>query len=321
MMMSRKLSLTISIVAISILFVACSPSPQIPDDSSVSSSYPDSAILRRARVWVDNKVPYGSFDDNHDNDYYNGYRADCSGFVSYAWALTTPGLNTGGLLNSNAALQIQISELSPGDILNNGRSDRNGHVVLFVRWKDEKDHVFIAYDESSYPGYASEKTYTLIPILNSGQWTIKEIDGFAAGPYYAQHLISSEDLPYAGVPPTPGRFPINRAFSTQTGWRVMLDSIEVLPNYTLKINYSWNNISTGPLSLVCREGIRIYAQLADGTILEESNSNCASTESWDVGSNQTYSGSTILEALGDSSQTFSVIYESVGRVDGIRLNR
>ncbi len=42
----------------------------------------------RGQVWVDKHVPY-----NHEGT-YDGYRTDCSGFVSMCWLLTKPGLFT-----------------------------------------------------------------------------------------------------------------------------------------------------------------------------------------------------------------------------------
>ena len=152
-----------------------------------NSPMPDqgSAILARARTWIDNKVPYGSFDDNPDNDYYDGYRADCSGYVSYAWALPKPGPNTSTI--GNYASQVEISDLQPGDALNNGQGGKEGHIVIFVKWIDREKYTFDAYDENINPGFASEKKYTLLK-LGSSDWTIQELDAYAKGPYKAERL-------------------------------------------------------------------------------------------------------------------------------------
>lgn len=45
-----------------------------------------SSILARGQVWVDKNVPY--------NKTYDGYRSDCSGFVSMCWGLPKPGHTT-----------------------------------------------------------------------------------------------------------------------------------------------------------------------------------------------------------------------------------
>jgi hypothetical protein len=79
------------------------------------------AILQRAGRWVDNPVPYSQ------SNYVDGYRCDCSGYVSMAWgagdSFTTQDLppNT-----SDAMLGVAINwnELQPGDALNNSHHMR-----------------------------------------------------------------------------------------------------------------------------------------------------------------------------------------------------
>lgn len=46
-------------------------------------------IIARGQVWVDKNVPY-SQTGTHD-----GYRTDCSGFVSMCWQLPKDGPSTG----------------------------------------------------------------------------------------------------------------------------------------------------------------------------------------------------------------------------------
>src|SRR2546423_1690568 len=66
-------------------------------------------IINRARTWVDAQVPYSM------SDYWSdGYRQDCSGFVSMAWGL--PGNEWTGSLGGYGT-QIKKEELQPGDIL------------------------------------------------------------------------------------------------------------------------------------------------------------------------------------------------------------
>jgi hypothetical protein len=304
-----------------LLVSGCAPAPGPAPAPDISFADPDSPILKRARVWVENKVPYGSFDDIRENDLYNGYRADCSGFVSYAWALNPPGNNTTTLLTSQYARSIDISELSPGDAINNGRGGEDGHVVLFVRWLDEANHKFIAYDQNKHPGFASEKIYTLVPLLNSDNWTIKEIDRFAPGPYYAQHLISADDLPFAGIPPAPGLYPINRVISTQADWEITLDSIEVMRDGTMKVYYSWLNLSSQSDSMSGDDHVRIVIQMRDGSILEELDTNCGTGSTYEAAPNRTVSCWSTVGVLQDGTSPFNLIYVDVGQVDGIVLRK
>ncbi|WP_189216834.1 MULTISPECIES: peptidoglycan-binding protein [Streptomyces] len=100
-------------------------------------------IINRAQTWVTEQVPYSMTAYRPD-----GYRQDCSGYVSMAWNL---GLNewTGSL----AAYGDPISrdELQPGDILlfHNPEDPQNGsHVVIFGGWTDYTHTHYIAYEQT-----------------------------------------------------------------------------------------------------------------------------------------------------------------------------
>jgi hypothetical protein len=45
-------------------------------------------MLARGQDWVDKKIPYSQ------TKTYDGYRTDCSGYVSMIWELAKPGLTT-----------------------------------------------------------------------------------------------------------------------------------------------------------------------------------------------------------------------------------
>lgn len=66
--------------------------PIISNVSTSASPITRDQIMSRAQVWVDEKVPYSQTKTT------DGYRQDCSGFVSYAWASSTSG---GGHVTSN----------------------------------------------------------------------------------------------------------------------------------------------------------------------------------------------------------------------------
>lgn len=46
--------------------------------------------MARGQKWVDKNVPY------NQNKTYDGYRTDCSGFVSMCWGVAKPGVSTQG---------------------------------------------------------------------------------------------------------------------------------------------------------------------------------------------------------------------------------
>ncbi len=173
-----------------LVFILNSCSPMINSTTSTAPGQ-DSPILIRAQIWVQKKVPYGSFGFHNNPPFHDGYKTDCSGFVSYAWGLKAPGIGTNQFVNENYATVISISDLQPGDVLNNDQADTAGHMVIFVRWLDRTKNIFDAYDLNTDPGYTSEKTYTLVQIPNSNDWTISEIDPWAHGPYRAERLNTS----------------------------------------------------------------------------------------------------------------------------------
>ncbi|MBU4352978.1 MAG: hypothetical protein KJ939_07925 [Nanoarchaeota archaeon] len=148
-----------------------------------------SQIVARAKIWVDKPVPY------NQQNYPDGYRADCSGFASYAWQVKN---NTGKpdnpdviRLANDYGVYIPFDALQPGDIIANRLSGDIGHVVIFVRWISTGSR-FEAYEENgnpdgnknTYDGRAIKSILTLTR-LPSGGITIAEYESFAPGPYYA----------------------------------------------------------------------------------------------------------------------------------------
>ncbi|RKE20342.1 peptidoglycan-binding protein [Streptomyces sp. TLI_171] len=100
-------------------------------------------IMRRAQTWVDRKVPYsmGSY-------WSDGYRQDCSGFVSMAWGL---GSSQTTWTLPNFAERISKDDLQPGDALiyNNPADPEGGsHAVLFGGWVDAAHTKYTALEQT-----------------------------------------------------------------------------------------------------------------------------------------------------------------------------
>jgi cell wall-associated NlpC family hydrolase len=89
------------------------------------------AVIERALRWFDRGVPYSQARS------FEGYRTDCSGFVSMCWGLdmsySTADFASGGA--ESYALE-SYAMLRPGDALVRRRTSR-GHMVLFLGWNDE----------------------------------------------------------------------------------------------------------------------------------------------------------------------------------------
>ncbi len=83
------------------------------------------------------------------NAYWSdGYRQDCSGFVSMAWGL--PGNEWTGSLDQYG-VRIAKEELEPGDILlfhNLANPEKGSHVVIFGGWTDYTHTYYIALEET-----------------------------------------------------------------------------------------------------------------------------------------------------------------------------
>ncbi|KAF3465595.1 peptidoglycan-binding protein [Streptomyces sp. Tu 3180] len=101
------------------------------------------AIVERARKWVAERVPYST------SAYWSdGYRQDCSGYVSMAWGL--PGNEWTGSLVKYAE-KITKDELRPGDaLLFHNQADPFGesHVVLFGGWANAGRTAYVAYEQT-----------------------------------------------------------------------------------------------------------------------------------------------------------------------------
>jgi hypothetical protein len=125
--------------------------------------------LARAREWIDASMPYcGGPNGGHDaicggtctrtgaakSTAWDKYRSDCSGFVSWSWALPAPGETTRTLApyDTTVSSLIPVAELQPGDALNG-----SGHVMLFGGWVEKAAGKALILQESRCGTTASEK--------------------------------------------------------------------------------------------------------------------------------------------------------------------
>ncbi|MBD0746151.1 peptidoglycan-binding protein [Streptomyces sp. CBMA152] len=106
-------------------------------------------ILARAQTWIDAGVPYSM------NGFRQGYRTDCSGFVSMAWGLAESAW-TGNL--DEFGVRITKGQLQPGDMLlhhNPDNPERGSHVVLFAGWANDAHTRYVVMEET--PSYGAVK--------------------------------------------------------------------------------------------------------------------------------------------------------------------
>ncbi|MET9758235.1 peptidoglycan-binding protein [Streptomyces sp. NPDC006372] len=117
--------------------------PVKPPASAEPVAITRAEIISRARTWVAAKVPYSM------NKYWSdGYRQDCSGYVSMAWKL--PGNEWTGSL-AQYAERISKEELQPGDILlfhNPADAQSGSHVTIFGGWTNSAHTSYTAYEQA-----------------------------------------------------------------------------------------------------------------------------------------------------------------------------
>ncbi|MFJ9520306.1 peptidoglycan-binding protein [Kitasatospora sp. NPDC101801] len=109
-------------------------------------------ILARAQRWVDQQVPYSM-----SSYWSDGYRQDCSGFVSMAWGL---GSSQTTWTLPDFATRIGRSELQPGDALiynNPANPGAGSHTVIFGGWTNAAQTQYTAYEQTR-PGTRKRAT-------------------------------------------------------------------------------------------------------------------------------------------------------------------
>lgn len=117
------------------------PSPDHSVETLRRTSRAD--IINRAKLWVDAKVPYSM-----TKYWSDGYRQDCSGYVSMAWNLD--GNEWTGSL-SRFGTRIAREDLQPGDMLlfhNPSDPTKGSHVTLFGGWTDYTHTYYLAYEQT-----------------------------------------------------------------------------------------------------------------------------------------------------------------------------
>jgi hypothetical protein len=93
-------------------------------------------ILARAEHWVAQHVPY------NQGYWHEGYRTDCSGYVSMCWGLRDSMVTS---TMPQISHRIAKEDLRPGDVLLN-TDVTTGHVILFDRWADYAHNSYVGFE-------------------------------------------------------------------------------------------------------------------------------------------------------------------------------
>ena len=106
-----------------------------------SASLDRTVVIERAESWTDQGVPYSQ------TKHRDGYRMDCSGFVSMAWDLPE-NLTTWRI--PLVAEEIAKDDLKPGDVLLDYKSE-DRHVVIFEKWANDERTAYWGLESSGHP--------------------------------------------------------------------------------------------------------------------------------------------------------------------------
>ncbi|MFE9441010.1 peptidoglycan-binding protein [Streptomyces sp. NPDC006602] len=148
-------------------------------------------IVKRAKQWVAAKVPYSM-----TGYWSDGYRQDCSGFVSMAWNL--PGNEWTGSLGQYG-VRIAKDDLQPGDILlfhNPTDPQKGSHVVIFGGWTDYTHTYYVAYEQTRPNARRQSTPYAYWS--HSGQYVAYRYKGLAGGTAGAEPDPAKPDAPKPG---------------------------------------------------------------------------------------------------------------------------
>ena len=109
-----------------------------------------SQVIERAKTWNPHTGDRVSYSQVRSHE---GYRADCSGYVSMALGLSKPGQNTVGLTSSRYTERITMSELKKGDLVMDAEgTNTTRHVVIFEKWANSGHTSYWAYEQRGHYG-------------------------------------------------------------------------------------------------------------------------------------------------------------------------
>ncbi|MFG3345556.1 peptidoglycan-binding protein [Streptomyces sp. NPDC048018] len=131
-------------------------------------------IVNRAKTWVTAGVPYSM-----ERYWSDGYRQDCSGYISMAWNL--PSNEWTGSLDRFAD-RIDRADLQPGDILlfhNPADPTRGSHVTIFGGWTDYTHASYTAYEQTK--PRARKQATPLAYWANSDRYVAYRYKGVVSG--------------------------------------------------------------------------------------------------------------------------------------------
>src|SRR5262249_36641120 len=107
-------------------------------------------VITRAQTWLTansgKPLPYSV------SRTFQGYRTDCSGFVSMAFGWAKPGYVTSEMAQRSMTTPIDKNSLVQADLLINPGIGPAGHVVIFDHWANAGHTAYYGYEQSGDGG-------------------------------------------------------------------------------------------------------------------------------------------------------------------------
>ncbi|WP_330275665.1 hypothetical protein OG205_08360 [Lentzea sp. NBC_00516] len=134
------------LVAVNTTLVSALPAHAYPDVTRAD-------MINRARSWLTAGPNHGPVPYSQQSR-FEGYRQDCSGYVSMAAKIDQPGKITTDLADRLHSKPISLAELRWGDIIVNtvGDTADGRHVVIFEKWADPYRTAYHAYEQRGVHG-------------------------------------------------------------------------------------------------------------------------------------------------------------------------
>jgi hypothetical protein len=182
---SRRVRTALILTAVAGALLPAGPAARALATSDVGGPISRAEVIQRAKTWTDAHVPYSQ--STRPSQLRDGYRRDCSGFVSMAWHLSTnhAGADTDAL--AHVADPITKDQLATGDVLlmthaESRHPEEGGHVVIFLNWADAAHTQYLAMEEAGgegavmhvlpypyYPGYGTFHPYHYGKVIDNVQ--------------------------------------------------------------------------------------------------------------------------------------------------------
>ncbi|MCC6903051.1 MAG: hypothetical protein IT377_29040 [Polyangiaceae bacterium] len=125
------------------------------------------AAIERGFTWYDAQVPYSQ------SSQHEGYRTDCSGFVSMCWELGTSYTTADFIADSGSWSSLgSFDDLAPADAMVY-RKNGAGHIMMFLGWNDVGKTEACVLEQASTADDMQFRARTVDSLISGGYHAIR----------------------------------------------------------------------------------------------------------------------------------------------------